>query len=240
MASAHPTTLLSLPISPRAPIYHLPPDPLFPSTKSLLDLGKYDAPEDLGQNGPVALKAGDPLPPSMLRRSRQIRSGGCFTYTSPLPIEFPYNIREEGAGEASETKPATIEAQLASYEISTSLPVWDASLPPNNGGAPATAFSSEKRESPAYPKARLLSVSRRLLKDWLPNLELGKSAEEGGDEEEQKIRQQFVDVVAGKTVMAREPAEAEDDVVKVKGFAPWSLCYAGHQFGSFAGASPSS
>ncbi|GEM08827.1 UPF0061 family protein [Rhodotorula toruloides] len=235
MASAHPNTLLSLPISPRAPIYHLPPDPLFPSAKSLLDLAKYDAPDDLGQNGPIALKPGEPVPPSMLRRSRQIRSGGCFTYTSPLPIEFPYNIREEGAGDAGETKPSTIEAQLASYEVSTSLPVYDASLPPSNGGAPATAFSSEKRESPAYPKARLLSVSRGLLRDWLPNLELGKSEKEGGDEEQQRIRQQFVDVVAGKTVLAREPDEAGDDLVKAKGFAPWSLCYAGHQFGSFAG-----
>ena len=82
-SSSGKRSLLSLPISPHAPIYHLPPDPLFPTPASLLHLAEYDAPPEFGQDGPVALKEGDPVPPSMLRRSRQIRRGGCFTYVSP-------------------------------------------------------------------------------------------------------------------------------------------------------------
>ncbi|GAA5889466.1 hypothetical protein JCM6882_007038 [Rhodosporidiobolus microsporus] len=234
-ASTARRSLLGLPISPVAPPYHLPPDSLFPTTKSLFGLSSYDAPEDLGQSGPVALKEGDPVPPSMLRRSRQIRGGGCFTYTSPLPLEFPYDIREEEDTERTNSaKPSTIETQLAKFEVSPSVPVWDAARGPQNDGEAATAFSSVVREGERFPKATLLSVSQPLLRDWLPNLDIGK---EEGTEQEKAVRQQFVDVVAGKTVLAREASEKGKgtDVVGGQGFAPWSLCYAGHQFGSFAG-----
>ncbi|GAA6011775.1 hypothetical protein JCM10207_004240 [Rhodosporidiobolus poonsookiae] len=232
-ASRH--SLLSLPISPAAPIYHLTPDPLFPTPASLLALASYDAPPDLGQSGPVALREGDPVPPSMLRRSRQIRGGGAFTYTSPLPLEFPYDIREpEDTEKSTSAKPSTIETQLAKFEVSPSRPVWDASLGAQNDGQPATAFSSEVREGERFPRARLLSLSHKLLDEWLPNLDIGKA---DGTEQEKAVRQQFLDVIAGKTVLARE-ADAKGkgvDEVQGQGFAPWSLCYAGHQFGSFAG-----
>ncbi|GAA5920266.1 hypothetical protein JCM1841_003007 [Sporobolomyces salmonicolor] len=229
-------TLLSLPISPVAPIYHLPPDPLFPTPASLLALSSYDPPDDLAQAGPVALKEGDPVPPSMLRRSRQIRQGGCFTYTSPLPLEFPYDLREpddEPGSHPKSAKPSTIERQLAKFEISPAKPVWDAARGPENGGNAPTAFTSDVREGPNFPKAKLLSLSTKLLEEWLPNLDIGRA---DGTEEEQAVRQQFLDVLAGKTVLAREgdPKGKGKDAVPGKGFAPWSLCYGGHQFGSWA------
>ncbi|GAA5864887.1 hypothetical protein JCM8547_009261 [Rhodosporidiobolus lusitaniae] len=228
-------SLLSLPLSPLAPPYHLRPDPLFPSPKSLFDLSSFEAPDDLGKDGPIPLKSGDPMPPSMLRRSRQIRGGGAFTYTSPLPLEFPYDIRDEGETERTNAaKPTNIENELAKFEISPSYPIWDAARGSQNDGEPATAFSSEVRESKRFPQAKLLSVSNKLLEEWLPNLDIGK---ENGTEHERKVRQQFIDVAAGKTVLAREPDEKGKgkDKVTGQGFAPWSLCYAGHQFGSFAG-----
>ncbi|GAA5952039.1 hypothetical protein JCM21900_006230 [Sporobolomyces salmonicolor] len=229
-------TLLSLPISPVAPIYHLPPDPLFPTPASLLALSSYDPPDDLAQAGPVALKEGDPVPPSMLRRSRQIRQGGCFTYTSPLPLEFPYDLREpddEPDSHPKSAKPSTIERQLAKFEISPAKPVWDAARGPENGGNAPTAFTSDVREGPNFPKAKLLSLSTKLLEEWLPNLDIGRA---DGTEEEQAVRQQFLDVLAGKTVLAREGdlKGKGKDAVPGKGFAPWSLCYGGHQFGSWA------
>ncbi|GAA5982509.1 hypothetical protein JCM11641_006139 [Rhodosporidiobolus odoratus] len=230
------SSILSLPISPVTPIYHLTPDPLFPASASLLQLSAYDAPESFGQTGPVALKAGDPVPPSMLRRSRQIKGGGCFTYTSPLPLEFPYDIREpeEDTENTGSAKASSIENQLAKFEVSLTKPVWDAALGSQNGGAAPTAFTSEVRESSRFPQAKLLSVSKSLLREWLPDLDVGEAT---GTEQERAVRQQFVDVVAGKTVLARE-ADAKGkgtDEVAGQGFAPWSLCYAGHQFGSFAG-----
>ncbi|GAA6055855.1 hypothetical protein JCM3770_001522 [Rhodotorula araucariae] len=227
-------SLLSLPVSPAAPIYHLRPDPLFPSPASLLALSSYEAPADLGANGPVTLRAGDPAPPSMLRRSRQIRDGGAFTYTSPLPLEFPYDIREPADTERTNAAtPATIETKLAALEVSPSYPVWDAALAPGEGeGRPSsrpTAFSSERRAAADWPRAELVSVSHALREAWLPQLEIGSDAE--GDE----VRRQFVDVVSGRTVLAREPTTGDGEGEDDKGFAPWSLCYAGHQFGSFAG-----
>ncbi|GAA5911580.1 hypothetical protein JCM5296_005254 [Sporobolomyces johnsonii] len=229
-------TLLSLPVSPVAPIYHLPPDPLFPTPASLLALSSYDPPDDLAQAGPVALKEGDPVPPSMLRRSRQIRQGGCFTYTSPLPLEFPYDLREpddEPDSHPKSAKPSTIERQLAKFEVSPAKPVWDAARGPENDGNAPTAFTSDVREGPNFPKAKLLSLSTKLLEEWLPNLDVGKA---DGTEEEKAVRQQFLDVLAGKTVLARQgdpKGKGKDDVVG-QGFAPWSLCYGGHQFGSWA------
>ncbi|GAA5860929.1 hypothetical protein JCM3774_003191 [Rhodotorula dairenensis] len=228
-------SLLALPISSHAPIYHLPPDPLFPTPASLLHLAEYDAPPDFGQDGPVALKEGDPVPPSMLRRSRQIRRGGCFTYVSPLPIEFPYDIREAKDEERTNSaKPLTIETHLAEYEVSIKHPVQDAAaagISESGAESPArpTAYSSAVRESDRYPRARLLSLNKTFVADWLPQLELGSDAP--GD----ATRQQLVDVLAGRTVLAREPDATAQNAVDREGFAPWSLCYAGHQFGSFAG-----
>jgi hypothetical protein len=85
------------------------------------------------------------------------------------------------------------------------------------------------REGKRFPKAKLLSVSQKLLGEWLPQLDIGK---EDGTEQEKTVRQQFIDVVAGKTVLARE-ADVKGkgkNVVEAQGFAPWSLCYAGASF----------
>lgn len=209
-----------LPISPHAPIYHLKPDPLFPTPASLFALSSYKPPAGLASNGPVALKEGDPVPPSMLRRSRGIRDGGAFTYTSPLPLEFPYDIQEpeeqqqeKRVGQEVTATASTIEESLARYEVSPDVTVAD-------DGGKGRAFSSAVRQSSRFPKATLLSFSSKCAEEWLPQLDLGV--------EGSKEREQLVEVLAGKTVLARE-AEGKDI-----GFAPWSLCYGGHQFGSWA------
>lgn len=213
--------LHQLPVSPHAPIYHLTPDPLFPSPASLFALSSYKPPAGLASNGPVALKEGDPVPPSMLRRSRMIRGGGAFTFTSPLPLSFPYDIQEPGeeqekqVGKEVQAKAETIEETLAKYEISLDEAVAD------DGAGKGSAYSSKVRQSTRFPKATLLSLSNKCLDEWLPQLEVGA---EGSEE-----RQQLVDVLAGRTVLARSSGGKDD-----AGFAPWSLCYGGHQFGSWA------
>ncbi|GJN90035.1 hypothetical protein Rhopal_003032-T1 [Rhodotorula paludigena] len=218
------SSLLDLPISPSAPIYHLRPDPLFPTPSSLLRLGSYEAPDDLGEKGPVAIREGDPVPPSMLRRSRQIREGGAFTYTSPLPLEFPYDIREPGDEERTNAaRASTIETQLATFEVSPAHPVFPPSSSACSSGtapsdvaaapscaAPPTAFTSPRRLSPSFPRAQLLSVSRALAAAWLPQLDLDSSP---------AVRDQFLDVVAGRTVLARE---ADPDADEADGFGSFA------------------
>ncbi|GAA5926797.1 Fmp40p [Sporobolomyces koalae] len=225
------TTLLSAPISPLAPIYHLPPDPLLPTPDSLLQLSSYDPPENLAENGPVALKIGDPVPPSMLRRSRQVRMGGTFTYTSPLPLQFPYDLDEPGVEPSGPRKASDIERQLRQFEVDPSNPVHDAALDPApEDSSHKTAYTCGKREASTFPEAKLLSISKKLLNEWLPQLDVG---DDQGTEQERKVRQQFIDVVAGKTVLARQGGAG--DAEGEKGFAPWAQAYAGHQFGNFAG-----
>jgi hypothetical protein len=217
-------SILSLPISSRAPIYHLTPDPLFPTPSSLLALSSYTPSDKVGLNGPVQLKEGDAVPPSMLRRSRMVRGGGAFSYTSPLPLEFPYDIQEKDetpqekrVGDETKARAETIETALARLEISPQVAV----------GAGRTAFSSEARQGERFPKAALLSLSRKCRDEWLPNLDLG---EEGSEE-----REVLVGVLSGRTVLAREGDGKSKETVEKLGFSPWSLCYGGHQFGSWAG-----
>jgi hypothetical protein len=220
------TSILSLPISPAAPIYHLHPDPLFPTISSFLALSTYVPPADLG-SGPVALKEGDTIPPSMLRRSRQVREGGAFSYTSPLPLEFPYDIQESGdeqvknVGKEVQARPVTIETKLAEFEPDTQYPVLD----PTREGERPTAFASAMRESKVFPAPTLLSFSQRCADEWLPGLETGDAgrlnAKGEGTTEEVRVRKELVDVLAGKTVLARVPDEAGQTVVEKQGFAPW-------------------
>lgn len=159
-----------------------------------------------------------------------------------MPLEFPYDIREPGDEERTNAaRASTIETQLATFEVSPAHPVFppsssacssstapsDVAAAPSSAAKP-TAFTSPRRLSPSFPRAQLLSVSRALAAAWLPQLDLDSSP---------AVREQFLDVVAGRTVLAREadPDADEADGVRRMGFAPWSLCYAGHQFGSFAG-----
>lgn len=229
-APAGRTSIYKLPISSSCPIYHLTPDPLFPTPASLLELAEYTPPAHLDGPGPPQLREGDPVPPSMLRRSRQIRGGGAFTFTSPLPLEFPYdfsdpedegNAGDKPAGAERQAKPVSIETQLAGYEVSRQHPV----IGDADSSGKATAFSSRRRLAKSFPKAELLSLSTRCAKEWLPQLDTGDVAGTA----EAATREKLIDVLSGKTVLARE-ADGHD-----KGFAPWSLCYGGHQFGSWAG-----
>ncbi|KDE03092.1 hypothetical protein MVLG_06389 [Microbotryum lychnidis-dioicae p1A1 Lamole] len=216
-APSHPTPISRLPISPRAPIYHLPADPLVPTPQALLDFSSYEPPQDFAAGGQIALKVGvDKIPPSMLRRSRMIGEGGAFTFVSPLPLEFPYDIQElrepqqeKQVGKETKATAGTIETALAQFEVSPDY-VEDSET--------RSAFSSKVRQSAKFPTPQLLSISQKCRDEWLPQLDIGEPGSE--------TRKLLVDVLGGKTVLAREGKP---------GFAPWSLCYGGHQFGSWAG-----
>ncbi|SCV75009.1 BQ2448_8038 [Microbotryum intermedium] len=216
-APRSPVAISRLPTSPRAPIYHLPADPLVSTPQALLDFSSYEPPQDFAAGGQIALKLGvDRIPPSMLRRSRMISEGGAFTFVSPLPLEFPYDIQElsephqeKEVGKETKARAGTIETALAQFEVSPDF-VQDPET--------RSAFSSKVRQSSKFPSPRLLSISQKCRDEWLPQLDIGEPGTE--------TRKLLVDVLGGKTVIAREGEP---------GFAPWSLCYGGHQFGSWAG-----
>ncbi|KAK4703120.1 hypothetical protein P7C70_g3098, partial [Phenoliferia sp. Uapishka_3] len=190
---------------------------------SLLKLSSYTPPASISDPGPITLKEGDAVPPSMLRRSRQVRGGGVFSYVSPLPLEFPYNIQEPADTQVKEVgkevtaTASTIETKLASFELDPQFPVVE----PGYTGRP-TAFESERRRGPDFPKPVLLSVSWKCAEEWLPQLDLGNRE---GSELEKLRREQLLGIFGGRTALAREPFEEGVDEVEKKGFAPWALCY---------------
>ena len=227
-------TIFELPINQNAPIYSLTPDPLSPSIPSFLALSSYTAPTESSPN--------EAIPPSMSRRSRQIKDGGTFSYSSPLPIAFPYDIGtiaeqvDKVVGKSSGEK-VDVETTLASLEPSLQHPV----VPAGSNQARPTAFTSPARLSTILPTPTLLSFSRRTAAKYLPQLDAGdagsvvQQGEAAGGQLDVQKRNQLVDVLGGRTVLARSPVVDGVNEAEKKGFAPWSLCYAGHQFGFYAG-----
>lgn len=208
------SSLLALSPSPSAPPYHLTPDPLTPASSSLFSLSSYTP------SGP-GMDSSGALAPSTLRRTRQITGGGAFTFVSPLPAEFPYAINQPKGGKES----TTIEAYLASLELDPEMKVEAAK-------GEGYGLTSEARVGEDFPKAKLLAISHKAAKAWLPQLDLGNA---DGTDEERKARDELISVLAGQTVYARLPDNSASDKLAQTGFAPWSLCYGGHQFGQWAG-----
>lgn len=272
--SAGKKSILALPLAKSLPEY-LTPDPLVPSVASVLKLSSYDS-----ENLPAG--ADDPtnpnyIPkPSNLRRSRQVAHAH-FSYTTPLPVSFPYAVKPgqvkprkvpgEAVGDGSAVKEGAAQEAAKKAQASSSSPAsmnvedYLASLEPdpNDGLTPVdgdkpVAFSSEGRRD-ALGTPLLSGLSRKCIEDILPSLDVGDAWEylnEGKDapgsnqsnatngsaavigdtsstSAAARKRAELTQFLAGHIVRLEAPTEGS------KGFAPWSLCYGGHQFGSWAG-----
>ncbi|KAH9817560.1 hypothetical protein DFH28DRAFT_1055003 [Melampsora americana] len=219
-------SILNLPISTSI-IHYLSSDPILPSISTLFSI--YQS------NSTTSIK------PSNLRRSRQVDS--TFTFVTPLPISFPYQIPITH----SNSKPISSEDQIESY-LSQFEPNPNYNLIKTSNSFKSDqvltpfGFTSENRSklfNSLSPK--LLSLSFKSINDCLPNLNIGSN-------EESEERIELIKVLSGEIVLGRLPEPDHhsfntsnhqdlDDLhlIKQKGFGPWSLAYAGHQFGYFAG-----
>lgn len=166
---------------------------------------------------------------------------------------------KEGAAQEAEAKAAApnparppamdVEDYLASLE-----PNESDSIVPVDGEKPAAYSSEGRREALGTPM--LAGLSRKCIDEILPGLDVGdawKYLEEGrdapGNDEssatsngaqengigntpstsaEARKRAELTQFLAGHIVRLEKPSGG------TKGFAPWSLCYGGHQFGSWA------
>lgn len=97
----------------------------------------------------------------------------------------------------------------------------------------------------------LIAISQTGLKDCVPHLDVGDAFDilgapsltdefdsEGHPQpleikEAADARRDFIDVLSGHATLMSPPEEADE--APTGGFAPWSLRYSGHQFGSWAG-----
>lgn len=191
--------------------------------------------------------------PSLQRRARLLNQASHFSYVTPLPLPFPFQIEFP---EEIEDKKEFIEAWLSHREATE--PVQDP-LSPNdiisNDKAPIvlTKYTSDAR----IQERELLGVSPLCIQDCFPQLDIGDSMKVIGQpsltaqstsqanriiddtdssetemekSHDTKARQELVDVLSGHTVLASFPETPDSP-----GYAPWALRYSGHQFGQWAG-----
>ncbi|KAG0141446.1 hypothetical protein CROQUDRAFT_51694 [Cronartium quercuum f. sp. fusiforme G11] len=207
------TSILGLPLA-LSPIHFLQPDLLLPSTSVLFELSKTNS------------------KPSILRRSRPVK--GAFSFVTPLPKAFPYAIKPPQDDQLTMDH---IEAFLSSLEPDLDHPIHQPHLTCPDNGITATGGLTSSARSAHYKALRptLLQISQRAAKDCLPNLDIGTEASSSA-------RTELIQVLTGELVIGRLPGSddnstenPDDQLIRSKGFGPWSLAYAGHQFGHFAG-----
>ncbi|KAF9466573.1 hypothetical protein BDZ94DRAFT_1280842 [Collybia nuda] len=172
--------------------------------------------------------------PSLLRRARLLSPQCHFSFVTPMPIAFPYNIEPPVPPEVVEDKGAYIEKWLSKREAVHQCR--------NLSDSPLGVYVSECRDQPR----ELIGISETGLRDCVPHLQVGDafgtlgtpslastSDLEGNpvvsdSEDLVSARQEFIDILSGHHVLMSAP----DSEIP---FAPWSLRYSGHQFGSWAG-----
>ena len=250
-SSSKKTSILGLPLAPSLPEY-LSADPAVPSTSALFHLSEYDSQWPPESDDPK--KPGYAPKPTILRRSRPVHRSH-FSYVTPLPLSFPYAVKPhqvkrrkvpgEAVGDGSAVKDdapekavekakkespqqnvLNVEDFLATMEPDLAYPIKPV------GQDYAAAYTSESRKE-ALGTPQLLGLSQKTLDDLLPNLDVGDAFEhlKSGSSSEGEAaakREELTSFLAGHTVAYRETKDGK------KGFAPWSLCYGGHQFGSWA------
>lgn len=210
-----PISSLSLPPKSHILTQNLTPDTATPSSRTFRDVLSNT--------------------PSVQRRSRIVASQTHFSHVTPLNLPFPYRIQPPEDEEVVD-KADYVEQWLSAREPLDELPRASVS-----DAVPLRKYSRGKRDIPR----ELIGLSDSGIRDCLPQLAVGDAFVQIGapslsaaDEEcpirpvsgeQSAIRQELVDVLTGHTVLMS--LRDNEDIP----YAPWSLRYSGHQFGSWAG-----
>ncbi|KAJ6494748.1 hypothetical protein C8R47DRAFT_1117036 [Mycena vitilis] len=167
--------------------------------------------------------------PSLQRRARLLAGDAHFSYVTPFPVPFPYDISPPSPSETQPESPSYIEKWLASREPSVSHP-------PSTPNASLTKYTAEVRDD--VGEAELIGIAETALRDCVPHLEVGDAftvlgtpalasdvSDEITDGSESAVaaRKDLIDVLSGRAVLMSDS------------FAPWAVRYSGHQFGTWAG-----
>ncbi|GJJ08203.1 hypothetical protein Clacol_002411 [Clathrus columnatus] len=169
--------------------------------------------------------------PSIQRRARLLAPSAHFSFVSPYPTAFPYRIE---VVDEEEDRTKAIEKWLSAKEALT-----EANKCAETG---LGSYSADERVKDYH----LIGLCRRGIEDCLPNLDVGDAFEYLGppsltpngvkanghasiraQSEEESARQNLTDILSGHNVLLK-PSKSD-------GYAPWSLRYSGHQFGTWAG-----
>ncbi|KAF7985567.1 hypothetical protein HWV62_3837 [Athelia sp. TMB] len=202
----------ALPLAPSNHLLtsHLTPDPLTPT--------------------PSAFRSQIlPTRPSVQRRARLLANESHFSYVAPLPLPFPFEIAPPEGRELNtpEERSAYVETWLAAREATHS----EATTAKEPEGLTLYRPNKELRDEPRH----LIGLAQAGIRDCLPRLDVGDGFAHLGEPalvpkdielpeiKPNEAREELVDVLSGHAVLMSEK------------FAPWTLRYSGHQFGSWAG-----
>lgn len=197
------------------------PSPSHTLTKNLTPDSTAKSPEEFRRQQEEA--------PSSQRRARLLNQAAHFSYVAPNPLSFPYRIAAEEDDETPRNE--LIERWLKAREA---LNEQDQVQRPNGLHLCYPAEREQARE--------LIGLSETGLRDCLPHLDVGDALDvlgtprliQGAETEEpsetdNSARQELIDVLSGHATLINTDKDAETS------WAPWSLRYSGHQFGTWAG-----
>ncbi|KAF5359797.1 hypothetical protein D9756_003348 [Leucocoprinus leucothites] len=173
------------------------------------------------------------LNPSIQRRARLLSPECHFSHVSPFPVSFPYDIKPPEEEDPNDTdKGEYVERWLAERESTDPQPP-----PAQYPDAPLRKYYAKNRDQPI----ELIGISETGLMDCVPHLDVGDAftligvptlSDEFGDEGDgveseredvRAARKDLIDILSGHAMLMSDE------------FAPWSMRYSGHQFGSWAG-----
>ncbi|KAJ3744185.1 hypothetical protein DFH05DRAFT_1158991 [Lentinula detonsa] len=184
--------------------------------------------------------------PSVQRRARLTSPEAHFSYVTPFPTSFPYNIEPPSPEESEnlDDKGAYVEKWLADRE---------ARNPKSSASPDKLQLHHSETANNDQPRV-LIGLSETGLRDCVPHLHVGDAfatlgepallvSDPGGDgfshESSQQdmvaARQELIDVLGGRTVLMSKDYPRSESNSERAGFAPWSQRYSGHQFGTWAG-----
>ncbi len=196
--------------------------------------------------------------PSLQRRARLLAPSAHFSYVAPCPVPFPYRVEypEDADGEAQVKaiegwmveREALREEPTAAAVSSTSRDAKTETEEAGEAERPSLLrkYVAEKRDGERV----LIGLAETGLRDCVPHLDVGDafgllgtpslsvpSGQDAGapngraaDDQAIAARRELIDVLSGHATLMN--GEGEDAKAQ---WAPWSLRYSGHQFGTWAG-----
>ncbi|TFK87969.1 UPF0061-domain-containing protein [Polyporus arcularius HHB13444] len=215
-----PISALPLPPASHSLIHALTPDPYTPTPAAWRDIRAER--------------------PSLQRRARLLAPEAHFSYVAPCPLPFPYRVEypEDAEGEA---QVKAVEDWLVAREALREVPTA--------AGGRLKKYIAKERDQERV----LIGLAETGLGDCVPQLDVGDafellgspslsvpSGQDPGSEPAVDVpaagetavaaRQELIDVLSGHAMLMN--GEGEDVQAQ---WAPWSLRYSGHQFGTWAG-----
>ncbi|KAI0833216.1 hypothetical protein BC628DRAFT_690 [Trametes gibbosa] len=189
--------------------------------------------------------------PSLQRRARLLAPPAHFSYVAPLPLPFPFRVEYPDEDADGEAQVAAIERWLVEREALEEVPCVGAQETEGElatKGARLRKYVAAERDE----KRVLIGLAETGWRDCVPHLDVGDAldllgepsllsrqpdsgANTNGDgattgtEAAVAARQELIDVLSGHALLASYEGDAETQ------WAPWSVRYSGHQFGSWAG-----